>query len=90
MKIDQNVIALKNAAAPGARAPGAPAAPAPGAAPSGGAVTTRLQVGSGGEFDAVRVAEIREAIAAGRYQVDASRIADGLLDSVRELLGDQK
>lgn len=86
MKIDQNVIALKGAAtseAP-ARARGASAAAPAGAAPG---VTARLQVASGGEFDAVRVAQIREAIAAGRYQMDASRIADGLLDSVRELLG---
>lgn len=89
MKIDQNVIALKNAAAPEspARGKSAPASGAP-AAPAG-AVTTRLQVASAGEFDAARVAQIREAIAAGRYQVDASRIADGLLDSVRDLLGDK-
>lgn len=86
MKIDQNVIALKGAAtseAP-ARARGAATGAPTGAGP---ATTTRLQVASGGEFDAVRVAQIREAIAAGRYQVDASRIADGLMDSVRELLG---
>jgi len=92
LKIDQNVIALKTAAAPegSARAKAGSAVPAPGAGRSGGAVTTRLQVGSGGEFDAVRVAQIREAIAAGHYQVDAGRIADGLLDSVRELLGDKR
>ncbi|WBY00588.1 flagellar biosynthesis anti-sigma factor FlgM [Ramlibacter tataouinensis] len=84
MKIDQNVIALKNAAGPAGapRGKGAAGAPAP-----GGAVATRLQVGSGGEFDAVRVAQIREAIAAGRYPMDAGRIADGVLASVRELLG---
>lgn len=36
-----------------------------------------------------RVDAIRQAIAAGTFQVDTSRIADGLIDSVRQLLGSQ-
>jgi len=40
----------------------------------------------GGDFDAARVAAIREDIRAGRYQVNPERIADGLIDSVRDLL----
>ncbi|MDO8319956.1 flagellar biosynthesis anti-sigma factor FlgM [Rhodoferax sp.] len=40
-----------------------------------------------GDFDAARVARIREDISAGRYQVDTAKIADGLLDSVRDLIG---
>ena len=40
----------------------------------------------GGDFDAARVAAIREDIRAGRYQVNPERIADGLMDSVRDLL----
>jgi negative regulator of flagellin synthesis FlgM len=39
------------------------------------------------EFDAARVAAIREDIRAGRYQVHPERIADGLLASVQDLLG---
>ena len=39
------------------------------------------------DFDAARVAAIREDIRAGRYQVRPERIADGLLASVRDLLG---
>ncbi|WP_083745771.1 flagellar biosynthesis anti-sigma factor FlgM [Variovorax sp. KK3] len=39
------------------------------------------------DFDAARVAEIREAILAGKYEVHPERIADGLIDSVRNLLG---
>lgn len=40
----------------------------------------------GSDFDAARVAAIREDIRAGRYEVRPERIADGLLNSVRELL----
>lgn len=43
-----------------------------------------------GDFDAARVAAIREDIRAGRYQVNPERIADGLIDSVQELLQDKK
>lgn len=39
-----------------------------------------------GDFDAARVARIREDISAGRYRIDTSKIADGLLASVRELI----
>lgn len=45
-----------------------------------------LQPGTG-DFDAARVAEIRQAISDGRYQVNPEKIADGLLDTVRDLLG---
>lgn len=48
--------------------------------------STTLLPSASGDFDAARVAEIRESISAGRYQVDTSRIADGLLASVRDLL----
>ena len=40
-----------------------------------------------GDFNAARVAEIRESIRAGSYQVDTARIADGLLATVRDLIG---
>ncbi|GAA4332193.1 hypothetical protein GCM10023165_06760 [Variovorax defluvii] len=46
--------------------------------------------GVSGDFDAERVAEIRQAIRDGSYQVRPERIADGLIDSVRELLAGQK
>ena len=87
MKIDQKVIALKSASAPETPA-GAKtiAAPAASSAASGASVATHLPVASGGEFDAERVAQIREAIAAGRYPIDTSRIADGLLGGVRAFL----
>jgi negative regulator of flagellin synthesis FlgM len=39
--------------------------------------------------DRARVDEIRQAISEGRFSIDASRVADGLIDSVRELLAGQ-
>ena len=40
--------------------------------------------------DRARVDEIRAAISEGRFKVDAGRIADGLIDSVRQMLDDQR
>ncbi len=40
------------------------------------------------DIDSARVAEIRQAISEGRLDIRAERIADGLIDSVRDLLGD--
>jgi len=39
------------------------------------------------EFDAAKVAEVRQAIAEGRFKVNAEAVADKLLASVAELLG---
>lgn len=36
--------------------------------------------------DAGRVAEIKQAITEGRFQVDAGKVADGLIESVRQML----
>lgn len=43
------------------------------------------QVG-GGSFDAKKVQSIKEAIAEGRFQVDTSKVADGLLSTVKDLI----
>ncbi|ATE59404.1 flagellar biosynthesis anti-sigma factor FlgM [Thauera sinica] len=40
-------------------------------------------------IDQKKVDEIRQAIADGRFKVDADRVADGLIASVREMLGRQ-
>jgi negative regulator of flagellin synthesis FlgM len=37
-------------------------------------------------FDTKKVDEIRQAISEGRFSVNSSKIADGLLSSVKELL----
>lgn len=39
--------------------------------------------------DRNRVDEIRQAISEGRFKVDANRIADGLIESVRQMLDAQ-
>lgn len=39
-----------------------------------------------GDFDAAKVAAIRQSISAGLYQVNLGKVADGLLASVQELL----
>lgn len=39
--------------------------------------------------DSSRVAEIKLAISEGRFKIDANRIADGLISSVREMLDTQ-
>lgn len=43
-----------------------------------------------GVFDAKKVAEIKAAIADGSFKVDASKVADGLIDSVKELTPKRK
>jgi negative regulator of flagellin synthesis FlgM len=87
MKIDQNVTFLKNV--PGT----APSATARNTA-TGPASTVANQAqpklpSINGDFDAGRVAQIRESISAGRYQVNTAKIADGLLASVRDLLSNR-
>lgn len=42
--------------------------------------------GSEAAFNAQKVAEIRQAISEGRFQINSERIADGLINSVREML----
>ena len=44
------------------------------------------QFGSG-DFDAKKVAEVKAAIAEGRFKVNADAVADKLMASVAELLG---
>lgn len=42
------------------------------------------------EVDHRRVDEIRQAISEGRFKIDADRIANGLIESVRQMLDAQK
>ena len=45
---------------------------------------------SGEVFDAARVDEIKQAIADGRFHVDTGKVADRLLEQVRELIQTKK
>ncbi len=50
-------------------------------------LSTRLQNIDGAEIaNSEKVAQIREAIAQGRFTIDSNKIADGLIDSVRQML----
>ena len=88
MNINQNVTFLKTGAPAPAVAPGKSSAADSTSAAQAPAATSHARLPSTtGDFDAARVAEIRESIRAGRYQVDTAKIADGLISSVRDLLG---
>lgn len=41
-------------------------------------------------FDSGKVEEIKSAIAGGRFQVNAEKIADGLIDTVKDLIRPRK
>lgn len=85
MKINQTVTFVNNGSSAPAVASTKSSAPASASAPATPAVSNQARLTSS-DFDAARVAEIRESIRAGRYQVDTAKIADGLLSTVRDLL----
>lgn len=43
-------------------------------------------VGNTGDIDTKRVSELKDAISKGNLSIDSSKIADGLIDTVRGLL----
>lgn len=45
---------------------------------------------SGAVFDTAKVAEIKSAIANGTFKVNPERIADGLIDTVKDLIHQRK
>lgn len=48
------------------------------------------KVASSSVFDAEKVDAIKSAIASGQFKVDAERVADGLITTVKDLLNTQK
>lgn len=44
------------------------------------------QVSGASVFDSKKVDEIKAAIAGGQFQVNAERVADGLMDTVKDLI----
>lgn len=95
MKIDSSIKSVSTAVSGGGARPGKGAASAPG---SGGGervqlspLSTQLQaiessMADTAVVDSARVAEIRNAIAEGRFKVNPDAVADHLLQTARELL----
>jgi negative regulator of flagellin synthesis FlgM len=48
------------------------------------------QLASTGVFDAEKVEEIKSAIASGKFQVNAEKVAEGLIDTVKDLIQPRK
>lgn len=100
MKIDNSIKktgGLPVGAAETRAGKGAEKAPTVGKTTGGAAqqsvqISSQLQAlaGSEGVFDAQKVAEIKAAIAEGQFQVDAEKVAAGLLDTVKDLIHNRK
>lgn len=95
MKIDNSAKSIgPGPGAAGSRATGArpvatgPVAGPPSAGQTATVVSTSFHSVSGSEatFNAQKVAEIRQAISEGKFQINPERIADGLISGVREML----
>lgn len=92
MKIDSSIKSPSSPPSPNSRGVETTKAPAvPATAADGASVATHLQQpglidSSAPPFDSQRVAEIRQAVAEGRFQINAEKIADTLIQSVGELL----
>lgn len=46
-------------------------------------------ISTGGVFDASKVSEIKDAISKGEFKVDTGKVADGLIQSVKEMLSNK-
>lgn len=99
MQINDAVTVNKPAAANVAATPaGAAKAAEQAAVTTAGTENVRLSsqgkalasVGTNSVFDAKKVEQIKAAIASGAFKVDAGKIADGLIDSVREFAPKRK
>ena len=93
MNIQKTFTFLKNVAdtvAPASTREGRPASETPAAATLARQASSAPLLSTHSDFDAARVSRIREEISAGRYQVNTGKIADGLLATVRDLLGEGK
>lgn len=92
MKIDSSHPPARPAAAEGkeasARTPRSQAKPQTESSSTVSHLSAATSSNASQDVDSARVAEIRQAILEGRLQINAERIADGLIASVREQLGE--
>ncbi|MGV3653904.1 MAG: flagellar biosynthesis anti-sigma factor FlgM [Noviherbaspirillum sp.] len=94
MKIDDPIKKAQGPGLPsrpvaGGRAGSAPTAAATGqdsVSLSAQARSLAGQSGADGVFDAGKVEQIKSAIASGQFQVHSEKVADGLIESVRDLI----
>ncbi|MGC3964790.1 MAG: flagellar biosynthesis anti-sigma factor FlgM [Rhodocyclaceae bacterium] len=101
MKIDNSVKTTGASASESsgkARGGREAAAPAPAASAgttvqlsslSGNLAKIEATIGQTPEVDSARVSEIKQAISEGRFSVDSEKVADGLIESVRQMLAAQ-
>lgn len=92
MKIDQTTGSATPLRLPVKARPG-PARPASGHEGVKGQAPANVREfpeSADGTFNAAKVAAIKEQIRSGQYRINPERIADGLLASLRGLIGDTK
>ena len=99
MKIDNSAKSIgPGQGAAGSRTTGArpvatgPVAGTPSPGQTATVVSTSFLAGGGSEaaFNSQKVAEIQQAISEGKFQINPEQIADGLISSVREMLGQDR
>lgn len=94
MKIDSNFKPVASGSVSGNRPKAEPAGARAGAPAAEVKISTASAqlagASSGAPVDGARIAEIKQAIAEGRFQVNAEAIADGLIATARDLLNSQR
>lgn len=98
MKIDKNINPLPTSSAkePNARAPQSKTTDSSSVQPQGvsvslGSKSSQLRgieanIASSPMVDSKKIAEIKLAISEGRFQINSSAIADGLINNVRDII----